>query len=317
MANLNSEPQQPATSPGVAPAVPAQPGATYAVPYQQPVAAPQPAAVQQPVVYYQAPAPAPAPAPPRAAPRPTTDPEKAADKLEKRNPDGNLQLKVYSHSSLFYWWPAWVVGYIMAFVTYMQGERIQIGDVQEWFHPNSNLGVLYFLTLFVVILITNVTVRGPASVIVILTFIVGTLFVAYMNWWDYVLQWMGSLRIHMNLGAYLSFATLMFIVWLLTVFIFDHMSYWLIKPGQITQEFLLGSGSRSYDTEGMVLEKHRDDIFRHWVLGLGSGDLVIQTMGANRDRIDVPNVLFVGAKVQVIQRMIAIRPEEFGRATVV
>jgi hypothetical protein len=316
----NTDPRQLPAGVGNVQPTPAQPEATYAVPYAQgtvvPQAATQPAVVQQPVVYYPAAAaPAPAPSAP-VLPQTTSDPNKAARGLEKENPAGDLQLKVYSHSALFYWWPVWVVGYIMAFVTYMQGEHIEIGGVREWFHPNSNLGVLYFLTLFLVILITNVTVRGPGSVIVILTFIVGALFVAYMNWWDYILEWMGSLRIHMNLGAYLSFSTLMFIVWVLTVFIFDHMSYWLIKPGQITQEFLLGSGSKSYDTEGMVLEKHRSDIFRHWVLGLGSGDLVIQTMGANRDRIDVPNVLFVGAKVAVIQRMIAIRPEEFGRATV-
>ena len=30
----------------------------------------------------------------------------------------------------------------------------------------------------------------------------------------------------------------------------------------------------------MVFEKIRQDLFRHWILGLGSGDLRINTMGA-------------------------------------
>ena len=131
-----------------------------------------------------------------------------------------------------------------------------------------------------------------------------------------VLRWLGNPKIHLNLGAYLCFSMLMFITWALTVFIFDRMTYWRIKPGQITFEYVFGSGSKSYDTDGMVLEKHRDDLFRHWLLGLGSGDLEIQTTGAHHDRIDVPNVLFIGSKVEVIQRMIAIKPEEFGRATI-
>lgn len=28
------------------------------------------------------------------------------------------ELKVYSHSSLVYWWPVWAVGYLMAILTY-------------------------------------------------------------------------------------------------------------------------------------------------------------------------------------------------------
>ena len=42
----------------------------------------------------------------------------------------------------------------------------------------------------------------------------------------------------------------------------------------------VGGGEKSYDTAGMSIEKHRDDLFRHWVLGLGSGDLTVRTSGA-------------------------------------
>ena len=33
------------------------------------------------------------------------------------------QLRIYSHSSLLYWWPVWAVGYVMALVTYWQGQQ--------------------------------------------------------------------------------------------------------------------------------------------------------------------------------------------------
>src|SRR5205823_3538007 len=79
------------------------------------------------------------------------------------------ELRIYSHSSLFYWWPVWLVGFILAFVTRIGGVHVMIGDTAVWIHPSKNLGVFYAVVLFLVILITNVTVRGLASVIVILS----------------------------------------------------------------------------------------------------------------------------------------------------
>src|SRR5262249_45886248 len=58
----------------------------------------------------------------------------------------DVELIVYSHSSLLYWWPVWAVGYLVALLTYLNGRQHQIGDIPVWFHPDSNLGVLYFLT---------------------------------------------------------------------------------------------------------------------------------------------------------------------------
>lgn len=224
----------------------------------------------------------------------------------------NEELVVYSHSRLLYWWPAWAVGYLCALFTYLDGRPYQIGDIPTLFHPDSSVGVIYFVTLFLTILITTVTVRGLASVVVIMAVAFTTVLFAYLEWWDDILNWMGHLRIYLNLGTYVAFSTLLFVVWALTVFVFDRMSYWRIKPGQITHEFILGAAARSYDTENMVLEKYRDDVFRHWVLGLGSGDLLLKPYGADREQIHVPNVLFVGAKVARIQKMIATEPGAFG-----
>jgi hypothetical protein len=295
--------------------VPQQPvtAAPVAQPVVQPVAV-QPAAVQPVAVQPTAVQPA-APAAPVVYQAPAQPAHENLAELQQEAKE-QPEVRIYSHSNLFYWWPVWAIGYVLALATYLQGQPIQIGSRLEWFHPGSGLGVVYFLALFLVVLITSVSVRGVYSGMVILFAAFLTVLFAYFGWWDQILSWLGHLSIHLNLGAYLFFSTLLFVVWAATVFVFDHMTFWRIKPGQITQEYIFGATSKSYDTKGMTLEKHRDELFRHWLLGLGSGDLRIHTAGANRDRIDVPNVLFVGSKVVVIQRMIALVPEAFGSAAV-
>ena len=64
-----------------------------------------------------------------------------------------------------------------------------------------------------------------------------------------------------------------------------------------------------YDTDNMILLKRQDDLFRHWVIGLGSGDLHMQTMGGRGVEMHVANVLFVIGKISRIQRLIATKPD--------
>jgi hypothetical protein len=218
------------------------------------------------------------------------------------------EVRVYSHSRLMYWWPVWVAGYTMALLTHLNGHAHQVGGVQALFYEGSNLGVIFYLTLLFVILTTSVTVRGLASVIAILSLVLASVLLAYYDQWDRVLNWFGNLKIHLNLGAYFWFATMVFAVWFLSVFVFDRLSYWRITPGQVTHEFVLGAASKSYDADNMVLEKLRDDFFRHWVLGLGTGDLKISPFGPQQETIVVPNVIFVGARLRRIEHMIATEP---------
>ncbi len=232
--------------------------------------------------------------------------------VEPDAPHVRQGLRIYSHSSLFYWWPVWVIGYIMALVTYGQGQEHQIGQTQTWIHSSSNPGLIFFFVLFLVILITNFSVRGLASGMVIMGTVLLTVLLAYIGWWDEVFAWFGGLKINLNLGAYFWFSTLMFVLWAACVFGLDRTSYWEIKPGQLTYHSLFGGGSKSYNTQGMGLEKRRDDLFRHWLLGLGSGDLQVRTSGATHEQIDVRNVLFISSKVAVIQKFIAEVPEGEG-----
>lgn len=267
---------QPAGSPPAAPVAPAVPANTYAT------------------------APPPQPIPPQPMPAPETP-----------HHDQPEELRVYSHSTFFYWWPVWATGYIMALITRIDGQQVWIGNSEVWVHRSKNLGVLFTLIFFLVILITNISLRGMASVVAILSAAFGALLLAYFGWWEELLNWMGKVSIYMNMGFYVFFSTLVFFVWAFSVFVYDHLSYWRVTPGQLTHDTVIGGAQKSYDTRGMVFEKHRQDLFRHWVLGLGSGDIQISTTGARKETVSIPNVLFVDSKVSQIQKMIAMQPDQF------
>jgi hypothetical protein len=115
----------------------------------------------------------------------------------------------------------------------------------------------------------------------------------------------------MNMGFYVFLSTLVLIVWAFFVFVYDRLTYCRVTPGQFTQDTVIGGAQKSYDTRGMVFEKNRQDLFRHWILGFGSGDIEISTIGARRESFSIPNVLFVDAKVGEIQKMIAMQPDQF------
>src|ERR1700722_14075384 len=35
--------------------------------------------------------------------------------------DTDREIRVYGHSTMFYWWPVWIVGFVIAILTYMDG----------------------------------------------------------------------------------------------------------------------------------------------------------------------------------------------------
>ena len=78
-----------------------------------------------------------------------------------------LQVIVYGHSALFYWWPLWVAGYVMALLTWLHHDQVIIGNKPELFHPSQNLGVIYTLLFLLLIVITSTNVRGMKAALII------------------------------------------------------------------------------------------------------------------------------------------------------
>src|SRR5262249_21003460 len=104
-------------------------------------------------------------------------------------------MRVYSHSSLYYWWPVWALGFLFAVLTYMQGRPVNYGEgegsIEVLVHPSRNLGVVFTMIVVLIIVMTNLAVRGVASMTVIVSLIAITIFLAYMDWWDPILRALG------------------------------------------------------------------------------------------------------------------------------
>lgn len=252
------------------------------------------------------------------------------------------EIKVYGHTKLFYWWPIWVIAFLFAGITWFDGQRLAIipkdssieQEVGQYvikaktdkpiatltdavdrqakgkapfkvrISPNHSIGAIFVIALLLVTFITNVPLRGLWSVIVIVTLGLGTIIVSLMpGWWDAIFSALGDLHIHINLAGYLFIGFGLLTLWLFTMYFFDRQIYMVFNPGQLKVCLEIGGGETAYDTMGMVIQRQRDDLFRHWILGLGSGDLIVRTSGAHSHEFHMENVLNVSSKLREIEEM--------------
>src|SRR5688500_15589368 len=94
------------------------------------------------------------------------------------------EIIIYSHTGLFYWWPVWALGFVAALLTCLEGDPYTFGNATVIIHSSKNLGVIFTVVVVLVILMTNVSVRGVSSLTVIVAILGMTFFFAYMGWWD-------------------------------------------------------------------------------------------------------------------------------------
>lgn len=259
------------------------------------------------------------------------------------------EIRVYSHSNLFYWWPVWLLSFILAGLTWIgnlhmavvpektvavKDRQVEVepgkletrhvfilpekadlverrrpdGDMEIFqptifISPRRTYGSLFVIVLLIVIGITNVPMRGLWSVFVLMVFVGLSIIFAVAGWWETIFAHLALLSIHINLGGYLLIGGVLFLLWLVNFFMFDRQIYMVFAPGQVRVRLEIGGGETVYDTTGMVVQKHRGDLFRHWVLGFGSGDLDIRPVGL-ANPIELPNVLAIGRTVKAIENLI-------------
>jgi len=275
------------------------------------------------------------------------------------------QVTIISHSNLYYWWPVWVVGFVMAIITYFDGYVMAVlpakgvaaavdADVTIATHtqndkgeksskeathndqvvvyapqsadprhygqpindnkeaeapylrvsPSKTLGVVFTFVLLMVIFITNVPLRGMWSVLVIVVAVSLVVFFILLGWIEIILHALFWLDVRINMAGYVTISLFLLVIWLVSLLIFDKQRYITFTPGQFKVCDEVGGGEQVYSTDGMTLQKQRSDFFRHVILGLGSGDLIVRTAGAQAHHIDLPNVLFIGAKVREIEQLL-------------
>jgi hypothetical protein len=251
------------------------------------------------------------------------------------------QVTIVAHTMIFYWWPVWAAGLLMALLSWWSGSYLAIvpagthavagvdggealvlpagahlpldpatGKPRE---PSlrvanrSGYGVVFVVVLLLVIFITNVPIRGLWSVVAVLIVLMTTIILALMDWWDNILEAAAQSHVYINVFGYLAISLPLLAFWLVVVLFFDRRTYMIFAPGQLLVRQDIGSGEITYDTMGMVVAKRRSDLFRHWLLGFGSGDLLVKTAGAHSQQIEMHNVLSVGSKLHLIQDMLQTR----------
>ncbi len=77
-----------------------------------------------------------------------------------------------------------------------------------------------------------------------------------------------------TLAGYLVTSVVLLILWLATLFCYDPLRYMKFTPGQLVVHKEIGDLREVFDTAQVEAEKRRTDLFRHWILGFGAGDLI-------------------------------------------
>jgi hypothetical protein len=243
---------------------------------------------------------------------------------------------------LFYWWPVWAAGLLLAGLTWLDGHRLAIvpagthavedfdGGREALVLPagthlprdpatgkpreptirmarHSGYGVVFVVVVLLVIFITNVPIRGLWSVIVIVTVFLVSIILALAGWWDDILEAVVQSHVYINAFGYMAIAVPLLVLWLVVVLYFDRQVYMVYSPGQLRVCQEIGDAEAAYDTLGMVVTKRRSALFRHWLLGFGSGDLAVKTAGATSQQFELHNVLFVESKLRLVQQMLQTR----------
>jgi hypothetical protein len=167
---------------------------------------------------------------------------------------------------------------------------------------SNNLGVVFAATLLLVALVSNVLFRGLVSLIIIILLITAVVTLALFDLWDDIFAFFGGLDIRMNAAGYLFIGIPLFVVWAFVTFVFDHQVYMVFDEGQIRYVLEIGDSAMVASSEGAIAEKKRSDVFRHWLLGFGTGDLLVKLPGGQH--IELHNVTNANRKMALINDML-------------
>src|SRR5262245_48559602 len=175
------------------------------------------------------------------------------------------EVVVISHSPLFYWWPVWAVGFLMAVLTYLYGHQVafvppgtvaqrgmriegydgardvliapagqelpaasELDDPKQprlWMMASNDPGIIWATTLCLVILLSQISLRGLLSLVVLVVLVFTTVLLAILGLWDPILQAVRVIDIHITGFSYLAISLFVFALWLITFLLFDRKVY--------------------------------------------------------------------------------------------
>ena len=272
------------------------------------------------------PAPTPPPPPPRHPGKPT-----GADE----------EIRVYQHAGLFYWWPVWFFGFLFALLTYLGDHHMAIvpvgtkavaadaqghdrivldakhklvtrkdengkvvpADPTIYVTQYHSMGTFFLLVLLIVVFITNISLRGLWSLVVVISIVMSSIILYLAGYSSAIIDRLTNLSIYINLGGYLLMALSLFALWMFNMFFLDRQLYVVFTPGQVRMRLEIGGGEMIYDTTGLVVQKQRSDFFRHWILGFGTGDLILRFPKTDHP-VELHNILFITKTLRKIEQLV-------------
>ncbi len=250
-------------------------------------------------------------------------------------PSAAATVRIHGHSNFFYWWPVWVMGFLMALVTWWGNDRLavvpadiaavprkkderqvmmtakanatsslQLAEKQagagEVLFPNRIAdngwaGYLFAMTLLGIVAFTTIRLEELWSIVAILLFLIVLIILALID------DTFRALGIHMSLGALLFLSTSLLIMWLVVVFGFDRQFHIDFTPREIIVCPAFGDKVLKFSVFNMVVARQPMSDLRHWVLR--SGDLTVRLAGADGREFVFYNVSFVRAKLKALQEL--------------
>ncbi len=201
----------------------------------------------------------------------------------------------HSHSEFFYYWPLWLVSFIFGDITLFFGAHVAVEGLETnlLVMKETGYGLTYILVLAFSLFATGVNLRGVWALLTLVCIAFTAFILLYFGVWDNALSWAVNQPVYLNHGFYLAIGVILFIPWSIVVFLFDTRKYVKIESNTVTIVHEIGEGARAFDTVGVMMEKKLDNFFKHYLLGFGSGDLIIRTSGGSSQVIYLPNVLHV------------------------
>ena len=216
----------------------------------------------------------------------------------------------YSHSQIMYLWPIWLGAFVISdIIGFLPGLSRELGG-KSFALPEVTL--FHLVVMAIVIFFTSVNLRGVWAVVFAVSAVALGLAFSVWDLWEPILNRLGDLELYVNSDFYRAMGVVIFIPWLFVVFVFDLRRYFHFRPSQVTMVHEIGEGEKTFDSFGVVMEKHRDNYVQHMALGFGSGDLSISTHGGDSDIITFRNVFRIN---RVLKEVSKIR-EKRGRSEV-
>lgn len=247
-----------------------------------------------------------APAPAQQAP---SLPPNAAATSQR---DGKTAIVLYKHYDLLYWWVVWLYAGVAWIVTGTQGKGFLFTDKELKFHTEPLVGIGFLAVLLFVAIFTAIRARGVLSAVLVFSIIAIGAAIHYAYGWGDIMKKFPDLRVHMNQAFYGVVFAVLFPVWLLTTFVFNHLHYYTVDHGrQISDIRRIGGRRQNFVSHTVGVKKLDDDIFVHrilglWWLGFGTGDieLTFNDAGGGMQKVILENVWRADHKIKAIQKII-------------